>query len=354
MYRLPASLRDLAQPGARIVVPLGRKLVTGYIVALLDNLRADTSLQESDIKEATEVLDAVPLVTPELLELTQWVSEYYLAPWGEVIKAALPPGISPTIDQFLSITESGRAELNESSADSPTIKHRLLQLLTAAAELSLAAVVEEFGRAQATRMARELERDGQLEIRQRPGSDFVKAKFQRRVRLVAAEENAADLAGRTLTDAQARVIEALNGRDSLALPELLTLANVSSSSVTTLQKRKLVEIFQQRLRRDPLGDYFSDANLAQPKDYQLTTEQESVLAELDGPLRAGAYGVSASRRDGQRQDGSLHSRHARCPGSRALRLDVGARDRLDTCFLAAIADAFRRSRGDLPFFAVAW
>ncbi|MGH9932647.1 MAG: hypothetical protein ACREA9_25870, partial [Pyrinomonadaceae bacterium] len=96
IYRLPVCLRDVAQTGSRIVVPLGRKFVTGYIVALLENLRAGTSLQESDIKEAKEILDVIPLVTPELLQLTRWVAEYYLAPWGEVIKAALPPGISPT------------------------------------------------------------------------------------------------------------------------------------------------------------------------------------------------------------------------------------------------------------------
>ena len=128
IYRLPVSLRHLAQPGSRIVVPLGQKFVTGYIVAVLESLRAGTSLPESDVKEAKEILDVVPLVTPELLELTRWVAEYYLAPWGEVIKAALPPGISPTIDQFLSLTENGRTELSKLSApDSLSTKQQLLQ-----------------------------------------------------------------------------------------------------------------------------------------------------------------------------------------------------------------------------------
>jgi primosomal protein N' (replication factor Y) len=292
IYRLPLAQRDLAQPGARIVVPLGRKPVTGYIVALLDNLRADTSLQESDIKEATEILDAVPLVTPELLELTRWVADYYLAPWGEVIKAALPPGISPTIDQFLVITESGRAEVNGLPADPTTIRHRLLRLLNETEELSLATFADEFGRAQATRTVRELERDGHLEIRQRPGSDFVKAKFQRRVRLAAAAHDAGETEGRKLTEAQTKVIDALKDQDSLSLPELLAKANVSSSSVVTLQKRNLVEIFKVRLRRDPMGDSFAATNEStstQHEDYRLTDDQERVLAEIDGPLRAQTY-----------------------------------------------------------------
>jgi primosomal protein N' (replication factor Y) len=286
IYRLPVSLRHLAQSGSRIVVPLGRKFVTGYIVALLENLRAGTSLQESDVKEAKEILDAVPPITPELLELTRWVAEYYLAPWGEVIKAALPPGISPTIDPFLSITETGRAELEKVVADdTATIKQRLLKLVAQSEEISLAAVSAEFGSAQTARLARELERDRLVEIRQRPGTEFVKAKFRRRVRLLKTNEAYGDKEGRKFTDAQLRVMEALKDQDSLPLPELLAQAHVSSSSVRTLQKRKIVEVFEERLRRDPLGDTTFEPH----QDYELTRDQERVLAELDQPLRVRAY-----------------------------------------------------------------
>ncbi|HEY2971980.1 MAG TPA: primosomal protein N' [Pyrinomonadaceae bacterium] len=286
IYRIPVSLRHLAQSGSRIVVPLGKKLVTGYIVALLENLRAGTSLQESDVKEAKEILDAVPPVTPELLQLTRWVAEYYLAPWGEVIKAALPPGISPTLDPFISITEIGRAELEKSVADDPaTMKQRLLKVVSHSEEISLAALSAEFGGAQATRLARELERDRLVEIIQRPGKEFVKAKFRRRVRLLKTIGLPGDEEGRKFTDAQLRVIGALKDQDSLPLSELLAQANVSFSSVGTLQKRNMVEVFEERLRRDPLGD----ATFEPHQDYELTRDQDRVLAELDQPLRARAY-----------------------------------------------------------------
>ena len=279
-------MRHLAQVGSRIVVPLGRKFVTGYIVALLEALRAGTSLLDQDIKEAREILDAVPLVTPELLQLTRWVSDYYLAPWGEVIKAALPPGISPTIDPFLSITESGRTELSKlSSKDSLAGKQRLLQLLGESDEISLAAVSSALGNMQVTKLARELERDGLLKMLQRPSKGFVRAKFQRRVRLVKTNEGLSGGEGRKFTEAQARVVSVLKDQESLALPELLALAKVSSSSVATLHKRNIVEVFEERLRRDPLGH----ATLEHHEDYHLTEDQERVLLELDQPLRARAY-----------------------------------------------------------------
>lgn len=279
-YRLPVSMRDLAQPGSRIVVPFGRKLVTGYIVSL--SVPLSPNLQESDIKDAKELLDAIPLVTAELLELTRWVSEYYLAPWGEVIKAALPPGISPIIERFLSITPRGRSEVIEPTQ---TIRHRLLESLRGSGEIGLAAVSKQFGSSQATKLARELERDGLIEILQRPGSEFVRAKYQRRVRLVQIIDRPMDNEGRKFTAAQQRVIEALTGRESLALSELLASAGVSASSIATLQKRRMVEVFEERLRRDPLGN----ATFEQTEDYQLTEAQQRVLAELDEPLRAHAY-----------------------------------------------------------------
>ena len=284
IYRLPVSKRQVAQTGSRIVVPLGRKFVTGYIVALLEDLPAGTSLQESAVKDAKDVLDVIPLVTPELLQLTRWVADYYLAPWGEVIKAALPPGISPTIDQFLSLTEKGRTEVGKwSSEDALNNKQRLLQLLGESHETELKALSDQLASAPATRLARELEQEGLLEIRQRPRGNFVKAKFQRRVRLIAPVEKLVE--GRKLTETQSRILEILKNHESLALPELLTKANASSSSVNTLQKRNLVEIFEERLRRDPLGE----ATFDQHEDYELTEDQLQVLAELYKPLHARAY-----------------------------------------------------------------
>src|SRR6185436_10062424 len=104
-----------------------------------------------------------------------------------------------------------------------------------------------------------------------------RAKYQRRVRLVQPSDDplvdATATAGRKLTDAQQRVIEAIKAQESLAFPELLSVANVGSSTVASLQKRGLVEIFEERQRRDPLGH----TRFEQPEDYVLTEAQERVL-----------------------------------------------------------------------------
>jgi primosomal protein N' (replication factor Y) (superfamily II helicase) len=110
-YRLPAAWRKDVRLGARLLVPFGRKMLTGYAVALHSELDPAAEIEESAIKDAVELLDADPLLTPEVLELTRWVADYYAAPWGEVLKAALPAGINSTVEQILSVTQAGKDEL---------------------------------------------------------------------------------------------------------------------------------------------------------------------------------------------------------------------------------------------------
>ena len=135
-YRLPLALQTDARLGSRLLVPFGRKRITGYIVALLDALDPAADLKEEDIKEAEELLDAEPLLTPEILEITRWVAEYYAAPWGEVLKAALPAGLNATVEQVLSITTEGRDELARLPIHrTATAKARALRLVADEGEM---------------------------------------------------------------------------------------------------------------------------------------------------------------------------------------------------------------------------
>src|SRR4030081_2691188 len=112
-YRLPLSIQQVARVGSRVVAQLGAKPLAGYIVALVARRRAGTSLVESELKEVQELLDVDPPLTTEVLEITRWVAEYYAAPWGEVMRAALPAGINATVEQIVSITAPGREALSD-------------------------------------------------------------------------------------------------------------------------------------------------------------------------------------------------------------------------------------------------
>jgi len=73
--------------GARVVVPLGARVVTGIV---MDDVSA-SGVEESAIKPVKEVLDAEAFVPADVVELARWTAEYYAAGPGDTITAVLPP-----------------------------------------------------------------------------------------------------------------------------------------------------------------------------------------------------------------------------------------------------------------------
>ena len=97
-YAVPA---DLPMPaiGARVVVPVGPRTMTGVVTG--EAAAADTAYT---IKAITAVLDDHAFVPLDVVKLTAWVSDYYLAGPGATLAAALPPhGLSSRADRFKTV-----------------------------------------------------------------------------------------------------------------------------------------------------------------------------------------------------------------------------------------------------------
>jgi primosomal protein N' (replication factor Y) (superfamily II helicase) len=97
-YYIPPALRMCCRIGQRVLVPLGKRQVLGYIVGL-----ASTSTV-AELKELVEILDETPLLTPAILQLTHWIAEYYLCSWGQVLKAAVPEGFRVQTEAVYTLT----------------------------------------------------------------------------------------------------------------------------------------------------------------------------------------------------------------------------------------------------------
>jgi len=65
------------------------------------------------IREIAEVMDPVAALPPKLIELGEWISRYYVAPIGETFRAMLPPDVEVRHDREYSLTEAGRARIEE-------------------------------------------------------------------------------------------------------------------------------------------------------------------------------------------------------------------------------------------------
>jgi len=86
-YLVPAQLREEIEPGKRVEVPFGSRILTGLV------LEPSSEKVERQLKYVRRCLDLEPVLSPSLLKLGQWISRYYLSPPGETFKAMLPSGL---------------------------------------------------------------------------------------------------------------------------------------------------------------------------------------------------------------------------------------------------------------------
>ncbi len=101
-YALPETLRHRAQPGCRIVVPFGTRKLTG-VVTLAHNDQPD-----QPVREALRLIDEEPVLDDSLLRLGRWISGYYCAPLGEVLRSMLPLAAETRSGKIYQLTDSGR------------------------------------------------------------------------------------------------------------------------------------------------------------------------------------------------------------------------------------------------------
>lgn len=126
-YRVPARLAGQVEPGRRVVAPIGRgdRLLVGYCV------RTETAVPRGTLKTIRQVLDEVPLVSPNMLRLTAWLAERYLCPWAQVLETVVPSAVrqraGTRVTTLLSVPTETAARLGELKL--PPVQARVLRFL---------------------------------------------------------------------------------------------------------------------------------------------------------------------------------------------------------------------------------
>lgn len=108
-YALAPEMR--VQIGQRVVVPFGRRHLVGVVV----EEAAGAGISAERIKNVERVLDDVPPLSPDVMSLLRFCSDYFLYPLGATVVAALPtrlrsaqPMARAEVQHYM-LTEAGRA-----------------------------------------------------------------------------------------------------------------------------------------------------------------------------------------------------------------------------------------------------
>ena len=90
-YTVPDSLASKVKQGVRVLVPFGRNKT---YIGIIASIRDSQDRRPSvALKDILQVLDETPILLAYQLKLWQWIADYYMSPIGEVLKAALPSGL---------------------------------------------------------------------------------------------------------------------------------------------------------------------------------------------------------------------------------------------------------------------
>ena len=78
--------------GQLVWVPFGRRYLQGLIIGF------DEQSPVEQTREVDQIVDEQPVLSPLLIDLAHWMSNYYLAPIQRVVHTMLPPGVLSSVD----------------------------------------------------------------------------------------------------------------------------------------------------------------------------------------------------------------------------------------------------------------
>jgi primosomal protein N' (replication factor Y) (superfamily II helicase) len=115
-YRMPEGAS--AAVGSRVIVPFRRQRLPGVVTELHDRAPKVTA------KNILEVLEHIPALSEELLRLGKWISDYYLAPVGEVFRTMLPLNAEFRRAIVYRITEEGHTALHLAGSEGSSLRSK--------------------------------------------------------------------------------------------------------------------------------------------------------------------------------------------------------------------------------------
>lgn len=280
--------------GRRVLVPLGNRRVTGYVVGLA----AQTAPDDTHLKEIVQCLDEQPLFPENLVPFYRWAAEYYQYPLGLVVKSALPAGLSGRVRKRLLWKGEG---LDVTSLFAQRVPPWVSELI-GKGRLGYQASKSLLEDKEQRRLLEMLVNEGGVEVvvdrpRDGAGERYLhsyglcdKGRDLARLLTVQGEEEnvhrfpalrrTAKLAGYDLSTGELRLLLSIAAVSEESLPSLAQLKELcgeaAGKALAALVAKGLVSEHRQRLYRTPFGAPMP----FYPRPRHLSEGQQRVLQEI--------------------------------------------------------------------------
>jgi len=261
-YGLPEHFQNACSPGVRVLVPFGKKRVTGYI------LSGQKTCNGITVKQILDVLDDHPLFPESAIPFFRWIADYYLHPLGEVIRTALPSGLESRDETCLFVTEKGILALNAKALTPGEAEivdfvqkrdpAKLKQLFKTSQNPSVHALVRKMEKQDLITLSYVLKKDG------------VSARMETFILFQQEPEP-----GFRMSKKREQIIMLVKQKKEMSLTGLKALIPKAPSLIKPLAEAGVITIMQRRVFRDPLGD-----PVEPDRPPELTPEQARVVKQV--------------------------------------------------------------------------
>ncbi len=158
---IPDTLKDDIQSGCMVLVSLqkGNGTVSiGYILSLKEEPDGENS---SNIEISDVLYGGRPVLNHSLLQLTEWMADYYLTRRIDTLTCALPAAVRTTVHDVIEMTGFAlNAEVPK--IINTALRRSILKIMTTEKRLTLLQLQRQLGKKQLYRTLSELERGGHL------------------------------------------------------------------------------------------------------------------------------------------------------------------------------------------------
>lgn len=274
-YKVPEHFKNSAEPGKRVLVNFGKRILTGIIVRVSD------STQMKNVKEIKSILDETRIMTEELMNFCNWISEYYLTPLGMVLFSTIPRNINIRSEKYYSLSENYRSKLDENKFSDIVIA-------------DVINIFESNGNKQLT--SKQIERKLNFKDLKRfinllterglltEENYYSKPTREKIIKIIRKNFNTNDLTSlikkhKIKSLKQIKVLEDLAESHQFDLNVLAKKHSIASSSINSLLSKDLILISEVRQMRS-----HDELYAEQIKTVELTCDQKKALSEIQKSL----------------------------------------------------------------------
>ena len=306
-YGPPVDHEGRPSIGLRVLVPLGSRLVTGYVLGFVDPPENPPGKRKITIKPIVDLLDREPLFPASMVPLYRWIADYYHYPIGEVIRTALPGGITAGSSRVLRLSKKGRQEQSILAGDPKYGNCAWMRELLTTGKLKEAETAKLWRKLALQRRLKKWEEAGLVVIEQVLARERNRQKMEKVISLVPELDAMLKECGcTTAQELSAFLADRLDPSPGKAEQTLLTrffdlylqsgsrlvsrrdLNRVYTNAGRILKRPLCRKIFieeERRLYRDPFGE----RPLPMQRPANLTHEQQQALSRLAPAVEAGNF-----------------------------------------------------------------